>query len=339
MKIVDIVVAEVPCRKTRNKFNNQIPMNFERMEAHLSQLEVTISERFRFISMDQLRRLLNGFHFPRGKIKCKTYVFEAEEILLIGLTKLCFPLRWSDMYERFPGRKRWHLQAAFYWFLDFMIFNWVYFLVNNMEWWKPYLVESAEAMRIKLANLPFANWRQFHPSVYQDPQNGFKIGLVIDNTMKAFCRPGGNLRGGVSSPRVPLEVQQAWWTGWKKLHGMKWQTVSTAFGMEFNVWGPMSCRRNDNTTLNKSKIEQKLEDLQLNDIIKIFMYGDSAYSDSDFLKTGLGRGLSAIRECVEWEYKDLKTMWKYLDYSHVLQGSVSIINYNYIINNDYYIYI
>ena len=36
MKIVDIVVAEVPCRKTRNKFNNQIPMNFERMEAHLS---------------------------------------------------------------------------------------------------------------------------------------------------------------------------------------------------------------------------------------------------------------------------------------------------------------
>ena len=58
------------------------------------------------------------------------------------------------------------------------------------------------------------------------------------------------------------------------------------------------------------------------------MYGDSAYSDSDFLKTGLGRGLSAIRECVEQEYKDLKTMWKYLDYSHVLQGSVSIINYN-----------
>jgi hypothetical protein len=118
-----------------------------------------------------------------------------------------------------------------------------------------------------------------------------------------------------------LEVQQAWWTGWKKLHGMKWQTVSTAFGMEFNVWGPMSCRRNDNTTLNKSKIEEKLEELQLNDIIKVLMYGDSAYSDSDFLKTGLGRGLSAIRECVEWEYKDLKTLWKYLDYNHVLQGN------------------
>jgi len=55
--------------------------------------------------------------------------------------------------ERFPSRKRWFLRSAFYWFLDFMITNWGYFLLNNMEYWKPSLVASCEAIRLKLMNL------------------------------------------------------------------------------------------------------------------------------------------------------------------------------------------
>ena len=37
------------------------------------------------------------------------------------------------------------------------------------------------------------------------------------------------------------------------------------------------------------------------------------------MKVGLGRGMSSIREMVEWEYKEVKMMWKYIDYSHALQ--------------------
>ena len=48
LKLLDIVIAEVPTRRTRNNPN---PMNFERMEIHLLKIDVTVSERFRFTSM------------------------------------------------------------------------------------------------------------------------------------------------------------------------------------------------------------------------------------------------------------------------------------------------
>ena len=53
--------------------------------------------------------------------------------------------------------------------------------------------------------------------------------------MFAFSRPGGNTNGGSAAPRVRKEIQQAWWTGWKKFHRMKWQTVILANGMTWLV--------------------------------------------------------------------------------------------------------
>jgi len=174
-------------------------------------------------------------------------------------------------------------------------------------------------MRVKLANLSHAPWRQEHPSAHDD--NEFPIIGIIDNTMKATCRPGGNLAGGEAAPRVPLAVQQAWYTGYKHLHGLKWQTVLLANGMTFNLWGPISCRKNDNTSLGKSNIILKLELLMQNrpDARKKKIYGDSAYEDCEWLAIGMGRGMSAIRECVEWDYKDVKCIWKYIDWNHVLK--------------------
>ena len=89
-------------------------------------------------------------------------------------------------------------------------------------------------------NLNWPNWRQFHPPA-NEPGGNCYAGF-IDNTMFAFSRPGGNTDGGSSAPRVPKEVQQAWYTGWKKLHGMKWQTVILANGMDLHVFGPLSVR-------------------------------------------------------------------------------------------------
>ena len=82
--------------------------------------------------------------------------------------------------------------------------------------------------------------------------------------MTAMCRPGGGpITGGVQAPRVDKLVQQAWWTGWKKLHGLKMQTVFMPNGMDFEVWGPVSVRHNDNYTLANSSILEKLEQCQL----------------------------------------------------------------------------
>ena len=86
-----------------------------------------------------------------------------------------------------------------------MITNWAYLVLNNMTWWKQYLDGSANSIRIKLQNLNYVNWRQFHPkaTVVNGVTVGFNYALFIDNTMDAFCRPAGNILGGPAAPRTP----------------------------------------------------------------------------------------------------------------------------------------
>ena len=114
-------------------------------------------------------------------------------------------------------------------------------------------------------------------------------------------------------------MQQYFWTGWKKLHGLKWQTCLLVNGMDFEVWGPASVRRNDNFTLHRSNIEDKLHELQMGNELKFRVHGDSAYTVTDYIVSGGGKGMAAVRETIEWSYKDLKTTWKYCDYKHALK--------------------
>ena len=124
---------------------------------------------------------------------------------------------------------------------------------------------------------------------------------------------------GEQAPRISKLMQQAFWTGWKKLHGLKWQTCLLANGMDFEVWGPASVRRNDNFTLHRSNIEDKLHGLQMDNELKFRIHGDSAYTVTDYIVSGGGKGMAAVRETIEWSYKDLKTIWKYCDYKHALK--------------------
>ena len=158
-----ILVVEVPeARQIRAQI---IRINFELMENHLWNIGVPCSERFRFQSFDDMRQILRAFRFPEGYIIIEPGSYHmkttAEEMLLISLTRLSFPIRWNDVLERFPGRDRQFMQRVFYWFLDFMITNWAYLLVNNLEWWKPRFQESCDAIREKLQHLNHMNWRLF----------------------------------------------------------------------------------------------------------------------------------------------------------------------------------
>jgi hypothetical protein len=100
---------------------------------------------------------------------------------------------------------------------------------------------------------------------------------------------------------------------------MKFQTVILANGMDFSIYGPRTVRVNDLTTLQKSRILNHVEDLQTNEAVKYKVFGDSAYWDDDFIGTGGGRGMASVRESIEHTYKDMKTLWKYCDYKHVLK--------------------
>ena len=78
----------------------------------------------------------------------------------------------------------------FYYFLDFIINNWAYFLLNNMTYWLSHLAASADAIRRKLQLLNHEEWRLYFPP------GGFDYCCLIDNTMVAFCRPGGVIDEG-----------------------------------------------------------------------------------------------------------------------------------------------
>jgi hypothetical protein len=103
---------------------------------------------------------------------------------------------------------------------------------------------------------------------------------------------------------------------------MKWQTILLANGMDLNVFGPLSVRRNDLTALDKSNIEENIRMLYNEGEVWYIIFGDSAFMVSDMMATSEsypGRGMSSVREAIEWSYKDVKQLWKYCDYKHVLQ--------------------
>ena len=56
---------------------------------------------------------------------------------------------------------------------------------------------------------------------------------------------------------------------------MKWQTVILANGMDLHVFGPLSVRKNDLTSLELSKFEEQFAQLQQGSDIILKIFGDS----------------------------------------------------------------
>jgi len=108
------------------------------------------------------------------------------------------------------------------------------------------------------------------------------IGFV-DNTIFATMRPGGGpSESGTNAPRCDNAIQEAFYTGWKHLHGIKIQTVTTPDGLIADVYGPVSVRHNDLFTLAESELNARLMAMQEGIYDQLFaLYGDSAYPVMD----------------------------------------------------------
>lgn len=205
--------------------------------------------------------------------------------------------------------------------------QWGYLLTDNLDFWTPYLANCAEAIRNKLTSLgcPF-------PSALQP--GGFKVFGFIDNTMNATCRPGGGpTTDGVNAPRNDPLIQRAWYNGWKKLHGLKYQTIDLPNGMNYHVYGPVSVRHNDMYTLFQSNINEKIANAQEGNELQYVVYGDSAYivvvnthlkarhnNEHNTARQILENAkLSSCREVIEWDYGDIGKYFSMVDYKKVLK--------------------
>ena len=202
-----------------------------------------IHDMFRFDSQEQLRHLLAAFRFPTQFETSKRYSFSGEEILLAGLFRLHAPNIQGDVgWRTIFGYDQPTTSIACSIFFTFMVENWAYLLQDHLSFWLPYLPQFAEKIRAKLQE----------KGVFFEPES-FRVFGFTDNTMNATCRPGGGpTRTGEDAPRNDPLIQRAWYNGWKKLHGMKWQTVDLPNGMNMHVWGPVSIRHNDIWTLEES---------------------------------------------------------------------------------------
>ena len=222
-------------------------------------------------------------------------MFTAEEVLLVGLYRLSCPnTQGNPVYRDKFGMDQPTVSKCFSCFVSFVADKWGYLLKDNMEFWKPYLPLFAEKIRQKLCHLGCEEYlvpgcfrvfgfldNTLNPSCRLETPYPYFYSFYT--TLLPLCRPGGGpTQPGVDAPRHDPLLQRAFYNGWKKAHGLKWQTISLPNGMEFHAWGPMSLRSNDITSLARSRLEDQLEALFEQEIAEgqqfYVVYGDSAYA-------------------------------------------------------------
>lgn len=106
---------------------------------------------FRFRSKEQLHRLMLVYQIP-GVIRMPQTgnIFHGEEFLLIGLYRLHRPTILSDgCFKTLFGFGHTAVSMIFNAFLDFMVDRCSYLLLDNIEFWLPYLPSCAQALRDK----------------------------------------------------------------------------------------------------------------------------------------------------------------------------------------------
>lgn len=283
---------------------------------------------FRFETRDKLHRVFRAFQFPRWFRDKQKHKYSGEEVFLVGLYRMRNASSFgAACWEYVFGMTYNQAGSAFQLFLHFMFNNWGYLLTNNVTFWIPYLPMMAVAIRNKLAEKGVVFPHPLSPG-------GFRVFGFIDNTMNSTCRPGGGpARDGTNAPRNDPLIQRAFYNGWKKLHSLKWQTVDLPNGMNFHAWGPCSGRHNDQESLEFSRLNEILVDMQQGEALQWMIYGDSAYinvPDTHILcrhsrepntprQVAENKAMSSCRELIEWDYGDVGRYWNLVDYKKVLK--------------------
>ena len=99
LEVHKIMVVEIPERPPKLHY---LPRTFSSMEADFRIKGDECSQQFRFHSFDCLRRLKQCFRIPDGFIIVgKGYRMHSEEIILVSLTRLHYPLTWHLVKKDF----------------------------------------------------------------------------------------------------------------------------------------------------------------------------------------------------------------------------------------------
>ena len=199
-------------------------------------------------------RLANAMNIP-DEITCFFYndiSVDKHEALCILLKRLAYPCRYSDMIPRF-GRQVPQLCMIFNQMIDFVHTHWSHLLE---DWVKPWL--SPQSLR-----------------TYADVIHGKG---ALDNVW-------GFIDGTVRPCSRPRQDQRAIYNGHKKVHGIKFQSVTIPNGLIVNLFGPVEGRRHDSAMLVMSNLLQHLNTYSHDPAGNVLcLHGDPAYPLSQYLQ-------------------------------------------------------
>jgi len=251
--------------------------------------------KFRF-DKENIRRLAQSLALPeqiRLPNRCRC---SGTDALCILLRRLVYPNRLSDLETLF-GRPKSTLSLIVNYTLDFIYDRHGYLLsMLDQPWFQQEALETyATAIHAKGAPLTTCF--------------GF-----IDGTVRPICRP--------------TKYQRVCYNGHKRVHGLKFQSVVLPNGLIGHLFAPLEGRRHDCALLRHSGLLDQLEERQWRtaDGHCFALYGDPAYPNRDFLispfrgavltaeESAFNRAMSSVRECVEWEFGKILSIFAYLDY-------------------------
>lgn len=250
---------------------------------------------FRF-QKQHLHRLQRALRIPDVCVFMNGITETGLNSLCIFLRRLCYPNRLDDLIP-FLGRRRPDLSIIFHGVLEHISQNFFYLItdLNAPYWLAPNFLQT-------YANAVFAKGAPLH----------FVWGF-IDGTGRPCCRPG--------------MYQNVLFSGHKRIHCLKFQSIMTANGIICNMFGPVEGRRHDSFMLRESGILPILE-RSMNDANghPFAVYGDPAYPLRPHLmcpykganltpaQEDFNAEMSKLRQCVEWGFGDIVTNFAFVDF-------------------------
>ena len=135
----------------------------------------------------------------------------------------------------------------------------------------------------------------------------------MDGTVRPICRP--------------TQHQGVMYNGHKRVHAVKYQSVTCANGLIAHLFGPVEGRRHDCYLLRESGLLQQLEEHSVDeDGNTLCIYGDPAYPLRPHLQcpfkgnqltevqNHFNQSMSAVRVTVEWSFGDIINNFKSIDF-------------------------
>lgn len=254
---------------------------------------------------EDLHRLFQVFQIPNQVFTEELSRFAGEELFLFSLHRYAHGTTLENDSTQLFGRDGTQWTRAFHWFNTHMIQRFAHLVNNNLEYWQPHFAEFAEVIRRKIES----------KTGVQFPAGEFRVFGFIDDKVIKICRPGaGPNEEGENAERNDNFMQMAFYNGWKKHHGIKYQSCELPNGLCMDLYGPVSFRHNDVALVGFSQINERLEAVQEGEENLYALYGDGIFQ----LQTCILRGhkgdvltarqleenrvMKKVRISIEWDF-------------------------------------